>query len=114
MSALAVLVLAGVVTVLMRPSAPLPPTLTSKISAAPDAPIPTPSLEKRRVRRRQSSPAVKLGVFPTPAPLTQEEHLLQLLARTNPDEAARAFDGLRKPIEVLPIVIAPLATENGQ
>jgi hypothetical protein len=120
--ALAVLAFVGLVTVLMRRDAPRPSTLTAKVSPAPGAPIRAPSLEERParmspVRRRRTTAAVKQRVFPTPAPLTQEEHLLQRLARTNPDEAAQAFDSLRqnaKPIEVSPIVIAPLASGDGQ
>jgi hypothetical protein len=117
-SALAVLAFAGLVTVLMRHDASRPSTLAAKVSPAPDAPTRARNLEERPARispvRRRVALAVKLSVFPTPVPLTQEEHLLQLLARTNPDDAAQALDSLRKPIVVSPIVIAPLASDDGQ
>ena len=116
--ALAVLAFGGLITFLMRHDAPRPSTLTAKVSPTPDAPIRARNLEERPARisplRRRVALAVKLRVFPTPVPLTQEEHLLQLLARTNPDDAAQALDSLRKPIEVSPIVIAPLASDDGQ
>jgi hypothetical protein len=69
-----------------------------------------------RVRRVRALP--KGPVFPTPSPLTTEEHLMVALVSRNPDEAAQAFDGLRRradePIAATPIVIPPIPVSNEQ
>jgi hypothetical protein len=69
-----------------------------------------------RVRRVRALP--KGPVFPTPSPLTRQEHLMVALVSENPDEAAQAFASLQRrkdePIAVDPIVIRAIPMSDEQ
>lgn len=68
---------------------------------------------KRAVRPRALP---KLEQFPTPTPLTAEERALVAFIRRDPKEAERLFADWRKrtelPIEIQPVQIAPLLSED--
>ena len=69
--------------------------------------------EPRRAPRRQRSvrAAAKRKLFPTPAPLSDEERMLVDLAASHPD--ALLIRPLEQ-IEIKPIQIAPLQIDGGQ
>jgi len=70
-----------------------------------------PARDGRRHVPRRVKGLAKLRTFPTPTPLTQEERLLVAMVRQDPDRTAEAFESLRKrsePIEIAPLMIAPL------
>ena len=60
----------------------------------------------------------KLEQFPTPTPLTAEERALVAFARRNPKEAEMLLADWQErtdgPIEIQPIQIAPLSSEDAQ
>jgi hypothetical protein len=89
-----------------RPAPAVPP-LPVRPATAAHASEPTPA------RRFQAAALRKRRVFPTPSPVTSQEHLLLLLAAKDPDQADQAFASLRRaqdePLEIAPLVIPPLA-----
>jgi hypothetical protein len=84
------------------------------VSPTPIRPYRSAQVSKRIPARRLRAAALrKRRVFPTPSPVTSQEHLLLLLAAKDPDEADQAFASLRRtqnePLEIAPLVIQPLA-----
>jgi hypothetical protein len=70
-------------------------------------------LPKQNVQVAQSLPRKPaLEQFPTPAPMTSEEHALLALARTHPDALLVRLDDADK-LSIAPIEIKPLASEAG-
>lgn len=92
---------------------PAPVSSVAAVHIAASHPItassPKPVLVSQRRRSRYRLP--KQAQFPTPQPVTPEEHLLLALIAAHPDQTAEAFASLRTqsdPIEIKPIEIKPL------
>jgi hypothetical protein len=108
----------GLVIFLLPTRQPLPSNAdrpAPAVSPAPVRPSRSAQVSKRIPARRFGAAALrKRRVFPTPSPVTSQEHLLLLLAAKGPDEADQAFASLRRaqnePLEIAPLVIQPLAT----
>ncbi len=86
---------------------PLPVPPPARVAIAP---IAKPVLVSQR-RRRTGHRLPKQPPFPTPQPVTTEEHLLLALIAAHPDQTAQAFASLHSqsdPIEIKPIEIKPL------
>lgn len=73
----------------------------------------------RRAARRLSArqkPLPRLERFPTPAPLTAEEHALLAWTRSAPEQARQTFADMRtraeEPVTVPPIRIPPLQSDG--
>jgi hypothetical protein len=121
---LAGMVIAGLVLIPVKRSDPRP-TAAATAAVAPvrpveSAPVRISEPQRRRrvaqVRRVRTLP--KGPVFPTPSRLTDEERLMATMVSRNPDEAAEAFESLRRradePIAIAPIVIPPISPNQGQ
>ncbi len=117
---LAGMVLASLVIFLPRHSLPRPATIAAAKAPSVDAPRMRPQQVRiLRPKRRLNVKALpKQKVFPTPRPETAEEHLLMAWVARDPEGAARVFESLRQkadsPLEISPIVIAPLPTGEDQ
>ncbi len=83
-----------------------------RMAEAPEIHPPVSSMQAVQLHRpKRVSSWPKLPVFPAPTPLTAEERLLIAMVKEDPKRAAEAFESLRKrsePIEIAPLVIAPL------
>jgi hypothetical protein len=127
--ALAAVLLAAVVVrmswqPLPRPSNARPSHAAPNLAAVkPASPLPrvTRPRPPRRIRQRRGAPVgalPKQEIFPTPMPMTPEEHVLLAWAGQAPAEATRALADLRKRTEeqvsIQEIQIQPLPGDGSQ
>jgi hypothetical protein len=113
------LIAIAVLRVMPRHEEPQPVRMVANIPQAPArsqaATVLLSTRQRHHSARRMALP--KLPVFPTPSPLTTEERRLLALVRKDPEGTAEAFESLRKrnePLEIPPLVIAPLESGGGQ
>ena len=114
---LAGMVVAGLVFIPVKRSEPRP---VAEVRRSVSTPVRVSEPQQQRhvahVGRVRTLP--KGPVFPTPSRLTTEERLMAAMVSRNPDEAAEAFESLRRrveePIAIAPIMIPPIAAGEGQ
>jgi len=116
---------AAIVAIVME-TRPAPVVRTVDVArVTPPQPQPVmqqPLVRPQRARvirgRARPVPLPKLEQFPAPTPLTQEERALMAFVHRDPKEAEQVFGELRKqadqPIEIQPIEIAPLRSDEAQ
>jgi len=110
LAALAILCVAGMITISRRESRPVPIALSQVVQAAViPRPIGIPVIRRRLTRQKR---------FPSGAPLTNEERALLSLAESAPDQARNALEGW-DPGEIIPlsideISIPPLSNDGGE
>jgi hypothetical protein len=119
---LAGMVVAGLVFIPVKRSEPRPRVAGVVAQARSIESPPVRVLKPRRqgritqVLRVRALP--KGPVFPTPLRLTAEERLMAMMVARNPDEAAEAFDSLRRradePIAIAPIVMPQISAGEEQ
>lgn len=92
---------------------PLPSTESHRTTAAHLSSRPALSNRAPQVAKAGAMKTARKP-FPTPAPMTTEEHALLALARTHPDALlAGGDDALADKLSITPIEIKPLAPESG-